>query len=243
MTRLIQLLRDNAQQQHRVRAESSATGTNVYVEGVISADWGVSAADLRAAFTQADGKDVALHINSPGGDAFEGRAMQAVIAGYSGKVTAIVEGVAASAATLLVMAAAEAQIVQGSRLMIHNGWTLAIGDRNAMLEMHQLLASFDAELAAEYARHTGGDAAHMTALMDAETWFTADEAKDAGFVDSVIKAPDTSASKAARWNLSAYANAPKPADRPPPTDDEITARAANVSRVNRSRLAALLTRT
>lgn len=219
MTQLIQLLRDNAQQQHRVRASASATGADIYVEGVISSDWGISAADLRAAFTQADGKDVALHINSPGGDAFEGRAMQAVIAGYPGKVTAIIEGIAASAATLLVMAAAEAQIVQGSRLMIHNGWTLAIGDRNAMLEMHQLLASFDAELAAEYARHTGSDAAHMTALMDAETWFTADQAVEAKFVNSVLTNTQKTAPKAAlrAWNLSAYANAPAPEEDPEPT--------------------------
>lgn len=216
--KLIQLLRDNAKSQHRVRADASASGADIYVEGVISADWGVAAADLRAAFTQAGGKDVNLHINSPGGDAFEGRAMQAVIAGYPGKVTAIIEGVAASAATLLVMAAADAQIVQGSRLMIHNGWTLAIGDRNAMLEMHQLLASFDAELAAEYARHTGADAAHMTSLMDAETWFTADQAVAAKFVSSVLTNTQKVTPQAAMraWNLSAYNNPPQLEDEPPP---------------------------
>lgn len=228
MKHLIQLLVDNVAKPHAVRFEAVAGAAHVYLKGPISADYGVSAADLRAAFGQAEGGDVVLHINSPGGDVFEGREMQAVIASHAGKVTALIEGVAASAATIVSMAANQVQMLRGSRYMIHNGWSIALGDKGAMRAMAELLDGFDSELAAEYAKKTGVDAAQVALWMDAETWFNADQAVEHGFADAIVENTKNEALHGL-WNLSAYANAP--ADEPPPAPDYAAIRAANERRL------------
>ena len=215
MNNLIQLLIANKERPASVRFAAGESGPGVYLKGVISADYGANAADMRAAFAEAGGADVTLHINSPGGDAFEAREMQAVIAGYSGKVLASIEGMAASAATVVCLAASSVQMLKGSRFMIHNGMSFAYGDKTDLRARAQLLETFDTELAAEYAGKTGCTPDQVTAWMDAETWFSADQALENKFVDAVIDNTQRVAN-ATRWNLSAYANAPK--DEPAAVD-------------------------
>lgn len=237
---LLQLALQNAAAPQQIRFAATGNSSEVFLKGVISRDFGVGAAALRDAFVQASGAPITLYINSPGGDVFEAREMQGIIAGHPASVTAVIQGVAASAATIVSMAAAKVQMTKGSRFMIHNGRTLAFGDRHEMLDMHNLLATFDAELAAEYAAKTGGKVDAMVQMMDAETWFTADQAKEQGFVDEVI-GNTQNASMKATWNLSAYANAPAIEDDvDSPSAAEIAAQAERVARLNRSRLAALL---
>ena len=225
MKKLLNLALQNKHVDQRITCINGADSSDIYLKGVISDDYGISATDLRNAFSQAGGADVRLHINSPGGDVFEGREMQAVIAGYPGKVTAIIEGMAASAATFVTLSCAEVQMVKGSRYMIHNGATFAFGDKNALRATFELLEGFDAELASEYAGKAKGTNEQMTAWMDAETWFTADEALEAGFIDKIN--PNSQA-VANVWDLSAYSKAPdlsyssgaKGEDLPPPVTDE-----------------------
>ena len=95
-----------------------------------------------------------------------------------------------------------------------------------------------AVIAADYLRKTGATAEQVAAWMDAETWFTAAEAKAAGFVDEIEGAAD--GDKSARWNLSAYANAPKPAE--PDAGALLAEQADRQQRLNRSRLGALIPR-
>ena len=189
---------------------------SIYMKGIISAEYGVCAADLRAALGQADGADVSLHINSPGGDVFEGREMQAVIASYPGKITAVIEGLAASAATFVAISCSSVQMLKGSRFMIHNGMTIAFGNKADMKSVYDVLEAFDNELAAEYAAKTKGEVTQMTAWMDAETWFTAEQALEHGFVDQIN--PNVQ-NVAAEWDLSAYAKAPPPPE-PEPSEPE-----------------------
>ena len=110
-----------------------------------------------------------------------------------------------------------------------------------------MLEKIDGTIAADYLRKTGASVDQVASWMDAETWFTAQEALDAKLVDSIVGAEAAAAADAteaaARWNLSAYANAPKLARRPPAANDEaIAAQADRVARLNRSRLAALALR-
>lgn len=229
---LIQLLKDNAKAPHLVRGlRNESTGAyDVYLKGVISADWGASATELREAFAGADGGDVALHINSPGGDVFEGREMQAVIAGHKGAVTAIVEGVAASAATIVSMAADTVQMMKGSRYMIHKGWTIGIGNADDFEQLIALLRGFDTELAAEYAAKSGQTAEQTMAWMAAETWFTAEQAVENGFAESIVSNTRNEQMRAA-WNLAAYANAPQIEDEPPAQPDMSAIHAHNRRRM------------
>lgn len=150
-----------------------------------------------------------LRINSPGGDVFDAVAIKSALKEHSAEVVAHVEGMCASAATNIVMGADRSEIVPGSRFMIHNAWTLAVGDRHEHMSTADLLQSIDTEMAAFYAEKTGMDAEQISNLMDAETWFAAQEAVDAGFIDAVKGQDSGDASALARWDLSAYKNAPK----------------------------------
>jgi len=236
MNKLLQLAIQNRASPPAIVCAAAGDRAEVFLKGVIYADEGVGADALRGAMQQADGRPVALYINSPGGDVFEAREMQAIIAAHPAEVTAIVQGVAASAGTIVAMAASRIEISRGSRYMIHNGLTMAFGNRHDLKARFDLLEAFDAELAAEYAAKTGGkvDAQQVAAWMDAETWFTAEQAVQHGLVDAVI--PNTqNAALSACWDLSAYANAPQIEAGPSAAD--IAAQAERQYRFNRSRLA------
>jgi ATP-dependent protease ClpP protease subunit len=238
MKKLLMLAVKNAATPQSIKFENAGESANIYLKGVIDEDFGIGANALREAFAQADGKPVNLYVNSPGGSIFEGREMQAVIANYPGEVTAIIQGVAASAATWVSMAAAKVKMVQGSRYMIHNGMGAAFGGKGDLRSVADLLDSFDTELANEYAARTKAEPATMTAFMDAETWFTADEALKNGFVDEVITNTQNKAIRQA-WNLSAYANAPEfnePESEPEPETLDLTALASAQLQANRNRL-------
>jgi ATP-dependent Clp protease protease subunit len=245
--KLFQLLSDNARADRAkasIRVQTSEDVAHVYVYDVIDSYWGASAKALVEALDAAGDKIVHLHVNSPGGDVFEARAMVSAVRARQqrgGKVVSFIDGLAASAATYLSLAGDQVHIADGGMFMVHNSWTLAWGNKAELRSTADLLDKIDGTISADYARKTGATAEQIATWMEAETWFTGAEALAAGFVDSVIEPPKADDSKAARWNLSAYANVPKAALPAPPTEDEISANAVNVARLNRSRLAALLT--
>lgn len=172
----------------------------------------MSAAEFAKTLAGLDVATLNLRINSPGGDVFEARAMVAAIRGFKGKVVAHIDGLAASAASYLALAASEVRINDGAFLMIHKAWTLAMGNSEDLLATAAVLEKVDASIVADYVAKTGQTEAQVRDWMSAETWFTAAEALDAGFVDAV----DSGTVKdAARWNVSAYANAPKALTEPP----------------------------
>lgn len=156
---------------------------------------------------------VHIRINSPGGDVFGATAMAQAMREYKGEITCHVDGVAASAASVLAITGDKTVMAPGSLMMIHNSWTVAVGDRNDFLDTAALLEKIDGMLAANYARKSGGKAEAFAAMMDAETWFTPEEAVAAKLVDAV--AEDKPKGKAsASWDLSAYAKAPVAAADP-----------------------------
>lgn len=247
MHKLLQLLRDNApaaKATPAIRMKEDGDVAHVYVYDVIDSYWGASAKALVEALAAAGAKDVALHVNSPGGDVFEARAMVSAVRAHQAKghrVTAYIDGLAASAATYLALSGDQVHIADGGMFMVHNSWTLAWGNKTELRSTAELLDKIDGTIGADYARKTGATVEQIAAWMDAETWFTGAEALAAGFVDSVIEPPKADDSKSARWNLSAYANAPKVAAPAQPSEPDLDAYAAKVSQLNRSRLAALLT--
>lgn len=245
----MQLLRDNAagnKTTPTIRSQAGDGCVDIYIYDVIDPYWGASAASLIEALTAAGDQPVCLHINSPGGDVFEGRAMGAAIAAYPGPVKACVDGVCASAATYLALAAGKVCMVEGALFMIHNSWVMSYGDKTDLRSTADLLEKIDGSIASDYVKKTKCTLAQAVAWMDAETWFTAQEALDAGFIDSIE--PNTQRgdmaedAASARWNLSAYANAPKPAqpDAAAVAAAELAAQAAAQHQSNRNRLRLLL---
>lgn len=247
MNKLLQLLNANARADRKgpsIKADASGDVGQVYVYDVIDSYWGASAKDLVEALASMAGKPVALHINSPGGDVFEARAMVAALRAHDGPVTSYIDGLAASAATYLALAGDQVHITDGGMFMVHNSWTLAWGNKSELRSTADLLEKIDGTIAADYMRKTSAKSDQVAQWMNDETWFTAQEAKDAGFIDVIDGAADAPDAKANRWNLSAYANAPK-LEEPPPQPDpaDLAAQADRQSRLNRSRFALLTSRT
>lgn len=176
---------------------ADAIGDNVIsIYDVIGEDYwtggGFTLKRLDAALRSIGWRDFEVHVNSPGGDMFEGVAIYNKIRdhadanGLSVKVKVL--GVAASAASVIAMAGDEIEIGVSSSIMIHNCWTIAMGNRRDFAEMAATMEKFDANMAAVYEARTGNSTDEIAAWMDAETWFSGQEAIDAGFATSLLPA-------------------------------------------------------
>lgn len=248
MNKLLQLLRDNAaaraEGEPAIRVETTADASHVYVYDVIDAWWGASATGLLTAFASVGKGDVHLHINSPGGDVFEARAMAAIVVAHPGNVAVHIDGLAASAATYLALSGNTVSMTQGGMLMVHESWTLAYGNKGELRKTANLLDQIDDTIIADYTRRTGKTAAEVRAWVEAETWFQAEQALELGFIDAIdantkrdASAKAQAQAQAARWNLSAYANAPKiNVPEPTPPAPDLAALAAGQLQANRNRM-------
>lgn len=216
MKKLFQLLKANAKAKPEpIKVEASADVSTIYLYDVIDADYGVNATDFAAALSNvAPNATINLRINSPGGDVFEARAIATAIKAHAGKVVAFIDGLAASAATTIAAVCDEVEIADGSFYMIHNAWTLALGDKNDFRTTADLLDKIDGAIRADYSKRTGISEDEIAAFMDAETWFTAADAVEKGFADRL--APEPKAKNASSWNVSAYDNAPEILNAPAP---------------------------
>jgi len=236
--KLLQLARDNASASQPIRAETSESEATIYLHGVIGGWWGdIDETQFVKALSGTDAEVIHLRIDSPGGDVFAARSMMTAIAQHSAKIIAHVDGLAASAATGICMACDEVEITQGAGFMIHNAWTVAVGNKGEMGKTAELLGKIDAGLAGDYTRRTGKDQAEIVQWMDEETWFTADEAVEHGFADRVVEVVGKKKTGNA-WNLSAYNNVPAALLKPENTADDEKDIAAHQSALSR-RLALL----
>lgn len=152
--------------------------------------------------------DIELHLNSPGGDVFDGIAIfnQLKAAQARGTVSIVVDGLAASAASFIMMAASPGQLrmCPNARAMIHDGFGMAIGNAADMREMADLLDDASDNIASMYAARTGKPAAYWRAKMQTETWYSPEQAMAEGLIDGIVGQAATSNA----WDLSVYGNAP-----------------------------------
>ena len=160
LNKLLQLLRDNASPRDeaapKIRLDTSTDAeARIYVYDVIDPYWGASATALIAALAGAGDRKVHLHLNSPGGDVFEGLAMSAAIAAHPQPVACHIDGLAASAATGLALACASVEMVEGALFMVHNSWTFTYGNKADLRATAELLDKVDQGIAATYCRATG----------------------------------------------------------------------------------------
>lgn len=165
--------------------------------------FGVPAGEFMAELKGING-DIELHINSPGGDVHQGLAIYNQLRQRAGEVHVIVDGLAASAASFIAMAASPGKLEMAphSQMMIHNGFSMAIGDANDLRKTADLLDMVTGEIASIYAERAGKPAEHFLALMAAETWLTDKQAVAEGLADGIHgeSAPENS------WDLSVYSN-------------------------------------
>ena len=183
--------------------------------------YGVSAKsflnDLRTVTTD----EVDVEINSPGGDVFAGLAIYNGLRASGKKINVKVLGLAASAASLVAMAGDTIEMPENAFMMIHNPWGFAMGGADEMRNTADVLDKIGTGLVSTYAKRTGKTDQEITALLDAETWMTAQEAVDAGFATSVTAALAVKASYSEdrlpeNVRLAFKAQAPAPVE-PAPT--------------------------
>lgn len=216
--------RAGASRQCRFEAVAAASGsvTKVYLYSPIGSWYGVTAQTFVETLEGIDTDRIELHVNSPGGLAFDGIAMRNALRQHEAHVTAIVDGLAASAASMVILGADEIVMAPGAELMIHDPSGLCWGDAAEMRKTAETLDKLGTSYARAYARRAGGDADAWRALMLEETWYLDEEAVEAGLADRVLAEDDDDAEDedatalAQVWDLSVFRHAGRAAAGPPP---------------------------
>lgn len=190
------------------RLAFAAQESRLDLMGDIDPMFGISAASVMAQLDAIAGGEIRIRINSYGGDVLEGVAIHNALIAHPARKVAEIVGVAASAASWIAMAADEILIWDGAMMMIHNSWQVLAGNKETFGEAMAVLGKIDDAMAAAYVRRTGLGDAEIRAMMDAETWLTAEEAVAKGFADRMIAIGEPAAI-AARAELQK----PRPASR------------------------------
>ncbi|MEU9805033.1 head maturation protease, ClpP-related [Mycobacterium sp. NPDC050853] len=149
--------------------------------------FGVTAADFVRDIATIKADAVTVRINSYGGEVFEGIAILNAIRGLDATTTVVVDGIAASIASVIAMGGDHVVMNQNAQLMIHNAWNFASGNADELQRVADGLRSMSGNIATVYAAKAGGTAEEWQARMNDETWYTADEAVAAGLADEVIQ--------------------------------------------------------
>ncbi|MCW5694556.1 MAG: Clp protease ClpP [Pseudolabrys sp.] len=168
---------------------------------------GFSARDVRTALDNHGAGDIIVCLNSPGGNAFEGLAIYNALKSHHGKVTINIDGVAASAASLIAMAGDEIVMLSGAMIMIHDPRSVTVGTSAAHRKVADDLELMARQFGEIYAERTGQTPQAIAEMMAAETWCDADKAIASGF--ATRKAETKSARIFADFDYSQYGNAPK----------------------------------
>ncbi|MCD8502900.1 MAG: Clp protease ClpP [Bacillaceae bacterium] len=165
------------------------SGRTLHLDGVIAEEsWfgdEVTPKQFKSELTNESG-DITIWINSPGGDVFAASQIYNMLMAYKGKVTVKIDGVAASAASVIAMAGGEVHMSPVSMMMIHNPMTIAFGDTVEMEKAINMLGEVKESIINAYELKTGLSRTELSDLMDAESWFNSKKAVEMGFADEVM---------------------------------------------------------
>ena len=186
--------------------ENETTHTRVLsINGPIAEDsWfddDVTPALFKDELNAGDG-DITVWINSPGGDCVAAAQIYNMLVDYSGNVTVKIDGMAASAASVIAMAGNEVLMSPVSMLMIHNPATIAMGDHNEMQKAIDMLSEVKESIMNAYAIKTGLSRAKLSHLMESETWMNANKAVELGFADGVLERESNTPNNSAAMEYS-----------------------------------------
>ena len=163
---------------------------------------GITAKTFLEDLKKLKGKDVTIHINSTGGDVFQGQAIYTALKNYTGKVTVKIEGLAASMATIIALAADRVEMTSNSLFMIHSPMSNVFGNKSQMRKQINALEKVETTMLSVYKAKTNISEDEIEQMMARETWLSAHEALELGFVDEVLGAVKV----VARYDLSGYQN-------------------------------------
>lgn len=196
------------------QVKNEAARATVYIYGTIGADWWSPEDENRAkefskTLDELSPKPVDIRIDSAGGDVYEGFAIASAIQRYEGETHAYVDGLAASAASYIALMADKVSMNDYAMLMIHNAWTIAIGNRDELRDMAERLEALDDTIAQIIANRSALDIDQVRAAMCAETWYSAADAAEAGMCDEVIETGQRMAASLDRAIAKHFNNIPE----------------------------------
>ena len=170
------------------RDDNSGVRT-LYLDGVIAEEsWfddDVTPKAFKAELTAGEG-DLVIWLNSPGGDCIAASQIYTMLMDYKGKVTVKIDGIAASAASVIAMAGTTVLMAPTALMMVHNPLTVAIGDSEEMQKAIAMLSEVKESIINAYEIKTGQSRAKLSHLMDAETWLNAKKAIELGFAAGIL---------------------------------------------------------
>ena len=171
-------------------ASSDGDTRTLYLDGTIASEswWGDELTPRLfkdELFSQTG--DIVIWINSPGGDCVAASQIYAMLMDYKGKVTVKIDGIAASAASVIAMAGTEVLMAPTALIMIHNPMSIAIGDTEEMQKAIAMLDEVKESIINAYEIKTGMSRVKLSNLMDGETWMNVNKAVELGFVDGVLE--------------------------------------------------------
>lgn len=176
---------------YTITNKGDAGPAEISIFGPIGNTWdgeGVTASKFIKDFKAIKSQDVTITVNSPGGSLFDGLAIYTAMASSGKTITAKVMGLAASAASLIVMAASKITMPKNTHLMVHKAGNGVWGNADDMRKMAEVMDSLDQSIAATYAARTGKSIEDIKAMLDSgDTWLTADQAVEMGFADEATE--------------------------------------------------------
>jgi len=167
----------------------SAERAEILIYGDIGDSWdgpGITARALADELKRVSATALDVRINSYGGDVFEGLAIYSQLVASQKTVTVYVDGIAASAASVIAMAGDVIRVAEAGFLMIHDAWTVAMGNADDLRAVADRVDATSGQIATVYAARAKKSATEVRDLMRAETWFSGVEAVDAGLADEVV---------------------------------------------------------
>jgi ATP-dependent Clp endopeptidase proteolytic subunit ClpP len=154
---------------------------------------GITAKSFQKELAAIKSPQIDLHINSPGGEVFSGITIYNLLKQHPANVTTYIDGLAASIASVIAMAGDEIYMAENALMMIHNPWGFAMGDSEEMRKTADLLDKIKGSLILSYNSKSGMKDDEILSLMNEETWMSAQEAMDFGFIDDVTESMDLAA--------------------------------------------------
>lgn len=208
------------------RITNTADAAEIFLYDEVG-QWGVTANDFVKELRDVKASAIDVHINSPGGECYDGLAIFNALRSHRANVTVYIDGLAASAASFIAMAGDRIVAERNASLMIHNAHAVGVGDADDMRRLGDMLDKMTGTIANIYAERAGGTVEDWRARMKTETWFSADEAKTAGLVDEVTTAPPPRGMPRNTWDLSIFNfagrdKAPDPFARQKPPESQPT---------------------
>lgn len=178
----------NERDWYRIQNAADSSDADVWIYDRIGSDFwsdGVRAKDFVRELAAIEAERIALHINSPGGSVFDGTAIYNALLAHPAEITTYIEGSALSIASVIALAGNHVVMARNAYYMIHNPAGAVQGDAATMRKYAELLDLIAETLIGTYVAKTGKTADEIAGAMDVETWFTAADAHEWGFVDEI----------------------------------------------------------